>query len=261
MRTSEGEPYEPKRFSLQRPIIELNRLLFERGIAPPWVLSASACADYWISRTNGDIHNGPARYADKTLDIVDFLTGFWSPEVGPRDSVLELGCNAGPNLEGLRRLGYRSLSGVEINPAAVAELGRAFPALAQVAHVTVGDLDSALPKIASGGADVVLSIAVLQHLHPTSQATIGEIVRVAKRYICVIEAEWLTLPYLFARSYRRVFERLGAEHVRSHVISSSSLPNSPLIDYVGYTARLFRVPSARSAGVGIERRQDHFAVP
>jgi len=65
-------------------------------------------------------------------------------------------------------------------------------------------------------------------------------VRVARRFICLIETEWITCSYVFARNYGRVFERLGAEQVRAR-ITPDSIPG-PLGDaYVGYVARLFRI--------------------
>jgi hypothetical protein len=135
------------------------------------------------------------------------------------------------------------LSGVEVNTTAVTEMRRTFQKLAQIAQIASGSLTDALPRMPSSSSDVVLSVAVLQHIHPSENRAFREILRVARRFICVIEAEWLTLPYLFARDYKRVFEHLGAQEVRSEVISSQSLPGSAIRDYIGYTARLFRVPA------------------
>lgn len=241
IRTLEGEPYVPSRLSWTHAAAGLNRRLFERGIAPPWVLSAAGCEGYWASRSNEDDQNSPASYASKPLDIVRFLGDFWTPYVTADDSVLELGSSSGANLEGLHKLGFGKLAGVEINPEAIEEMRRAFPELAEETEVMLGDLADVLPRIPARSHDVILSVATLIHVHPTSNAVMSEMVRIAKRFICVIETEWVTCSYVFARDYRRVFERLGAEHVKSQTISAQSLADSPLTAYVGYTVRLFRV--------------------
>jgi SAM-dependent methyltransferase len=154
-------------------------------------------------------------------------------------SVLEVGCNAGASLHGLRERGYRALAGIEINPAAIAELRRSFDDLADV-EVTQGTLEEALPAAAS--VDVVFSMAVLRHVHPSSGRVFADMARV-RRYVCVVEAESSTLRYTFARNYRRVFERLGCTQVRSVRITEALAPDvGP--NYVGYTARLFVTPAA-----------------
>ncbi len=237
-----GEPFVPR--GVDRVTAKLHQRLFERGTAPPWVFSAERCQEYWESQgqKSGDL-NAPSSYAAKSRDIVRFMHEFWSPEIAPRDSVLELGCNSGANLEGLRAVGFSDLAGVEINPAAVQEMRVVFPELAGIADVRLGSLESVLPVIPSFSRDVVFSMAVLIHVHPSSNAVLEQMVRIARRYVCVIEAEWVTCSYIFARNYRRMFERLGAEHVRSHEISRRSLAGGQIDEYVGYTARLFRVPA------------------
>lgn len=243
-RTTEAEPYVPARRSWERLAAALNRRLFERGIAPPWVLSAAGCERYWASRSDEDEQNSPTSYAAKSLDIVRFIDAFWSPEVSMTDSVLELGSSSGANLEGLRRHGYTKLAGVEINADAIDLMRDAFPELADLAAVKLGSLGDVLPQTPSQSCDVILTVATLIHVHPTTNAVLGEMMRIARRYICVIETEWVTMSYVFARDYRRVFERLGAEHVRSQTITTRSLTDSALDGYVGYVARLFRMPEA-----------------
>lgn len=243
-RTPYGEPYVPSPRSWKRGAAELNRRLFERGMAPPWVLSAAGCERYWASRSDEDEQNSPGSYASKPLDIVDFIDQFWSPEVSASDSVLELGSSSGANLEGLRRHGFTQLSGVEINTDAVGLMRDAFPDLAGAADVEVGSLADVLPGLPSNSYDVILTVATLIHVHPTTNTVMSEMMRIARRFICVVETEWVTMSYVFARDYQRVFERLGAEQVSAQRISSGSLAGSTLDGYVGYTARLFRVPPA-----------------
>jgi SAM-dependent methyltransferase len=219
----------------------INQRLFERGMTPPWVWPQDRCQRYWATRTDGGPDNRPADYAAKPPQIVDLMAGFWSPEVTPEASVFEVGTNAGANLARLYALGYRRLEGLEINPLAVQEMGRAFPEVRAAATVHLGDAETLMPTLAPARADVVFSMAVLLHIHPRSDAIFDEMVRVARRYVCVIESEAVTLSYIFARNYRRVFERRGCREIRALEITEAQHPAVGR-DYWGYTARLFSVP-------------------
>ena len=211
------------------------RALVTRGLYLPGVqASAATCRRYWASRVEGE-PNAPSSYAEKDTGIVDFLDTFWRPEVAPEMSVVELGTNAGANLARLRELGYGPLTGVEINPAAVDAMRVAFPSLADV-EISVGSLEAVLPEIADGAADVVFTMAVLIHVHPTSMSVFSNMVRIARRFVCVVEHEEASNVYVFPRDYRRAFERLGCRQVRAMRITAAH-PELP--DYRGYTARLF----------------------
>lgn len=225
----------------RRPVVALNQALFERGLTPPWVLTADQCREFWAARDVNDNANGPAMYSHKSLEVVRFLNEFWSPEVSPDNSILEVGCNSGPNLEGLRQLGFSDLAGVEISGEAIAEMQRTFPDLHAVATVHQGSAEDVLPRLPASSRDVVFSMAVLIHVHPSSSAVMEHMVRVAQRHVCVVEAEDTTCGYVFARNYRRVFERLGCTETKTSPVLRESFP-SAIDGYVGYRARLFSVP-------------------
>jgi len=226
---------------LQRLVVSANQRMFERGWSPPWVWSDQRCRQYWQTRTSDAQDNGPSSYAAKPTAVVDAMAEFWGPEVGPSSAVLEVGCNAGPNIEHLRQLGYARLSGIEINPAALEEMRSRFPELAKTADIHEGSLEQVLPRFADSSVDVVFSMAVLHHIHPSCHAVFGEMVRVARSYICVIEPETITVSHIFARDYGRVFERLGCTMIRRKEFHPASLAGVDAA-YAGYVARLFRVP-------------------
>jgi SAM-dependent methyltransferase len=237
----QGEFYHPRgRAALA---IALNQALIERGTRAPWMWSAERCQRFWATLELGDDPNAPNGYAAKRTEIVDLLHDLWRPDVTQADTVLEVGCNAGANLARLRELGYSSLSGVEINPVAIAELRRAFPELAQAAIVHRGRVEDVLPTLDTGGIDVVFAMAVLHHIHPSSRWVFSEMVRIARRHICVMEPEQVVSHYVFCRDYQRVFEGLGCRQVRAVEIGRASFPEVGE-DYHGYTARLFRVPGS-----------------
>jgi SAM-dependent methyltransferase len=228
---------------VKRPGKAVNQALFERGMTPPWVWGQDQCAAYWAAQESPDQANHPATYSSKSLEVTEWLTQFWAPDVTPENSVFEVGTNAGPNLELLRQKDFSRLGGVEINPSAIAEMKRAFPELAAQATIHQGDAAQALKALPTSSWDVVFSMAVLVHVHPASHRVMEEMVRIADRHVCVVEAEDVTCGYLFARNYRRVFERLGCTEVRTAPILAQSFPSAVDQGYVGYRARLFAVPA------------------
>ncbi len=98
-----------------------------------------------------------------------------------------------------------------------------------------------LRELPDDSVDVIFTMAVLLHIHPSSAGLFREIVRVARTYVCTIEAESALAGYVFPRNYRRVFGRLGCSEVRASQLTRSSHDEvGP--DYFGYVARLARVP-------------------
>ena len=225
----------------RRIVTGAHQHLFERGITPPWVWSAEQCQAYWATATEATTNNEPSGYSSKNRAIVGVLDDFWQPEVTSESSVLEVGCNAGANLKGLHELGFRKLAALEINPSAIDEMRHVFPELSP--DLTLGPVEETLPTLPDNTADVVFSMAVLIHIHPSSLQVFEHMVRVAARYVCVVEAEAPTLPYIFPRNYQRVFERLGCTQLRSVLITETEFPDVGR-DYWGYRARLFTVPAS-----------------
>lgn len=148
-------------------------------------------------------------------------------------SVLEIGCNVGRNLEALRQAGYGPLTGIEINAGALADMRRVFPDLHATATLINQPVETALPPMADGAVDVCFTMAVLQHIHPDSEWVFPHLLRVASRYLVVIENEDQSSYKIFPRDYGAVFRGLGATEVLAEPVSGS-LQN--------YTARVFRMP-------------------
>ncbi len=223
-----------------RPVLgPLNQWLMEAGYTVPWTMSRGECHAFWASMANEErFENRPSNYAAKPEGIVDFLHEFWSPCVRLQDSILEVGCNCGVNLDRLRRLGYRKFSGIELNSHALEELQRTFPQLSAILDTHHGSLEEVLPKVPNKSVDIVFSMAVLMHVHPTSNWLFREMARVARKYICTVELEAANCSYIFARNYARVFENLGFSSLSSAMITREAFPQAPP-EYDGYVARLF----------------------
>jgi SAM-dependent methyltransferase len=229
---------------IDRVLVRANQEIFERGWSPPWVWSAADCNGYWVTRTTAGPSNNPSDYASKPTGIIDVMADFWSPNVTNSASVLEIGSNSGPNLERLRQLGYSRLSGIEINDLAIEEMRSAFPDLASSANIHRGPAEDVLPTLPASSFDVVFSMAVLHHIHPATKSIFAEMTRVARNYVCVIEPETITVPYIFARQYSRVFERLGCSTIRTLTITPDTMAD--VDSYKGYIARLFSVPAGET---------------
>ncbi len=116
---------------------------------------------------------------------------FWQRllEAFPVTSALEVGCNIGLNVPWLvRDTDGRQVVGVDVNECALREARRAWSlhvALARALDLPFRD----------AAFDLVLTMGVLMHQPPeVLEATMGEIVRCAKRYVlcCEYYAERLT---------------------------------------------------------------------
>lgn len=123
-------------------------------------------------------------------------------------SLLELGCNAGPNLINVsEKYPEVRLAGIDINEDAIKRASLALPK----ANFWVSNIET-IP-FADKTFDVVLADAVLMYSDPTSIGKVLlEINRVTRKYIilcewdaeedCVVDGHW-------ARDYKGILERLG----------------------------------------------------
>lgn len=128
--------------------------------------------------------------------------------------VLELGCNVGRNLQAFAQRGHRSLWGVDISEAAIAQMSQRYPAVAQSATIVNQPLEEFLPTC-TDEFDFVFTRAVLQHIHPDSSWIFEHIARICSGYLVTIEAEWTTYhsTHVWTRDYAAIFSSLGLEEI------------------------------------------------
>ena len=175
-------------------------------------LSRAEAQQYWSNpQEPGNLPQdylgaGLARSAH-LLELVRFC-GLSEPRI------LELGCNAGRNLNFLYQAGYRRLSAIEINPQAVALLRETYPELAACAEIHVAPIEDVIRNFADGAFDIIFSLAVLVHVHYDSDWIFPEIARAAGKYVITIEDEANQTQRHFARNYREVFEGLGLRQIK-----------------------------------------------
>jgi len=154
----------------------------------------------------------------------------------PEDSIFEIGCNCGRNLEYLWERGYRRLGGLDINSDAITMLVRRLPQLANC--VTATSIENWV--FFAAPVDVIFTMAVLEHVHPDSDWVFADIARLAGRVLITIEDEagddWRHFP----RNYRTVFESCGLRQVEAFQVY---LAGDRALD--GFWARVFfkeRIP-------------------
>ncbi|MBN2190750.1 MAG: methyltransferase domain-containing protein [Candidatus Aureabacteria bacterium] len=216
----------------------INQKITESGHSAPWVYTKQECLDFWrsIDNKHSSTGNRPEAYAKKAADIIGFLHNFWSPQVKYDDSILELGCNCGSNLHWLHKMGYKNLSGMEINPEAVEQAYISFPGMKGAVNISLGSIEELLPKMPSKSVDAIFTMGVSMHIHPSDNFLFREMRRVARKHICTMEPESANSNYVFARNYRRVFRRLGCHQLKSSMITKEAFPK---VNYEGCVARLF----------------------
>ncbi|HYM22023.1 MAG TPA: class I SAM-dependent methyltransferase [Vicinamibacterales bacterium] len=147
--------------------------------------------DYWTPKA-ADLQN--VEHAARFYwESVDDPQRFWVQEavalVGA-ESVLEVGCQCGPNLRALaQHWPSMRLDGVDVNRPAI-EHGRRFAGDAGLSNITFheGALPGALANWATGSVDVVLSVYCLAYINPHDIVdTVEALLRIARKGIILIE--------------------------------------------------------------------------
>jgi len=176
-----------------------------------------------------------------------------SPWITPDARIFEVGCNVGRNLNHLYRAGYTRLGALEISAAAVERLRSAYPRLATV-KVDIGAAETVLLTYPSRSFDVVFTMAVLEHIHPTSRVVFSEIARVARRYVLAIEPRGgrythRTYPWDVPREFEVLGLRLLDRRPWSGLWRGAlEAENEWDASFRDYDAFLFEIPGADAPG-------------
>lgn len=190
---------------------------------------------YWEKPQDG---NAPHHYVEREQRS-RFLLDLMAEHVEKDAAILEIGCNVGRNLSFLQRDGYSNLTGIEISKNALEKLRENFPKLAESATLINKPVEEAIREFDENNFDVVFTMAVLEHIHEDSAWIFEEIVRVAGRYLIVIEDEQSYTWRHFPRNYRKVFEQHGARQIKE--IDCGKTQESGM--NAGFFARVFAVPT------------------
>lgn len=187
---------------------------------------------YWSAPP--DEGNMPESYLQESESArSEFLVSLIRKYAGFESRIMEIGCNAGRNLNFLFHAGFQNLSAIEISERAIAKFREAFPEVAAHVDIRHAPVEEALSDYQSNSMDMIFTMAVLEHIHPDSSAIFGEMVRVARRWIVTIEDEMDISERHFPRNYKRVFEKLGIRQLEEGpAMERFGLP-------AGFVARVF----------------------
>ena len=213
-----------------RAVTYTNKILTKWGIQPLFTGTREQLHDYWMMPP--EEANRPEAYLEgrkKSEYLVDLIKRFGSAD----DSILELGCNVGRNLFCLWGSGYKNISGIEMNEYALQKMRRSLPAIDQLTFYN-GLLEDVLPEIEDKKFDIVFSMAVLEHVHPSSNFIFKEIGRICRRNIITIEIENSSSARVFPRNYKAIFEKLGWVMIFHEQLKDRD------IDLKSYTVRVFQ---------------------
>jgi SAM-dependent methyltransferase len=193
-------------------------------------------------RPIGQYYPAAPKWSSRSQTIINML----SPLITKEDSILEIGCNIGRNLNHLWQAGYKNVRGMEISEHAVKRLRIEYPCLATT-PVEIGPAERSIQKYDSNSVDVIFTMSVLEHLHPDSSFLFKEIARVARKYVLAIE------PRQGKRSHMQIpwdikseFTAVGLTHTDTKPWSvlwagELTLENEWAEDMHSYDAFLFKV--------------------
>ncbi len=135
------------------------------------------------ARPDGQYYPSAPQWSSRSQTVIEVL----SPLIAKEDSILEIGCNLGRNLNHLWRAGYKNVRGMEISEHAIRRLRFEYPCLAAVL-IDLGPAELSIQKCPDSSADVIFTMAMLEHLHQDSRFVFNEIARVARKYVLAIES-------------------------------------------------------------------------
>ena len=157
-------------------------------------------------------YTGPTGRSEVLLELIADL---------PTDArILEVGCNVGRNLAYLVDHGYPHVEGVEISPHAVELLRQTYPQLSDTT-IHLGAAEEVLPDLADDSFDLVFTMAVIEHIHPSSTRVFDEIVRIG-RSVLAIEPPGRTSHRQYPHDVPKIFTSRGL-----HLVSSRPMSDFP----------------------------------
>jgi SAM-dependent methyltransferase len=193
-------------YILHKYYFPISRFLAMKGINNPFKKDQKR---YWSDRNVGDTH-GPENYIQEDISTHSLFEDVLQV-VDKNASFLEIGCNAGRNLNYLYKKGFRDLAGIEINRTAINEtLKNNFPELYNFGQFFVGSAAEEIKKISDKRYDVVFANAVLEHIPPKDISLFKDMVRVSKKYIVVLTTE---NSKVYAYDFNGIFEKNGCKTI------------------------------------------------
>ena len=198
--------------------------------------------EYW--QVPDDHFNQAEQYAKTEAEERSrFLVNLIRKHCGPIESALEIGCNVGRNLHVIKEELSIDVAGIEISSHALSLLPEVYPDL-RGCRFLQGQAQERIKDLADHSYDLVFTMAVFMHLHPTTPNSFwGEIARVARKHILIIENEHGATERNWARNYKGLFEEHG-KGVKQIYETRYSKGQGDLADLDNYTLRVFNMSDA-----------------
>lgn len=121
-------------------------------------------------------------------------------------SILEIGCNTGKVMANVINAGFKNVSGIEINPAAISLGRKHYPVLNKV-QIINSPIEEVVKDIDE--VDVIYACGVYMHLPPEFEWVFEVIANKARKLILTTENEAETDFFKWGRNYKDIFEKLG----------------------------------------------------
>ena len=182
--------------------------------------------EYWADPD--DEPNFPIEYSKHTRRS-DYLLSVITKYIDKKETILEIGCNIGRNLNALYKEGYSGLTGIDINTKALKQSKQIYPNLkATLINDSIENWAKDKKRY-----DCVYTMAVMIHLPYESNWVFKEIAKKAKHALITIEDEENVTWKHFPRDYKKIFSRFGWKEVFSEVLDGPDALK-------GYRTRVFK---------------------
>jgi SAM-dependent methyltransferase len=166
----------------------------------------------------------------------EYLGGVIETHCPNTASALEIGCNVGRNLNYLATVQGMKVAGIEYSDHAIRLLRQTYRGLDE-STVYSGDAVQQIKRIDDKSFDLVFSMAVLMHLHPsTPDEFFVDLARVARKHLIFIENCRGGTERSWSRDYKAIIEGSG---VATQIHEGS--PPCEFPEFDGYTTHVFKV--------------------
>ncbi len=173
-----------------------------------------------------------------------FLVGLVRKYVLPEETVLEVGCKGGRNLDSLYNAGFTQLTGLEPSEERVGQIEERYPELWERVSVIYGRPESTATRFRDSEFDLVFSVGYFEGSE-SDERVLDEMARLSGRCLISIEDE------RSGRDYRRSFESRGLRQVEQ--VDISRVPGLESV----FLARVFqKSEGGDTEGEGLEQPRD-----
>ena len=188
-------------------------------------IPAQETHDFWRNPKKHYHHISTEDYrkgGDRSVRLVELFNKYCSKT----DKILDLGCSVGRNLHYLYEAGYKNLTGVEINPRAV-ELGKEYyPNTVAKIPVICSTIEDYLIHVPENSFDVVFTMTVLMHIHPSSLWIFGKIPHITKKHLIIVEEEEIVSETVFPYDFKAMFEECGVKQIHEECVDEENTVGS-----------------------------------